>query len=158
MQVDTMTMSDLNHFDVYKTHTEYTSKEVLYCSEIWTNGVTSPSDIIRLRSLPNEVITSDRRKVFNVATDVIDYTDNTVQYYIEQKQYVNALHRLMYLSMIMGQRNIDLFEFMKDDGLMHELLHLKSGYSNVSIDRLIDGANTFEQGVPGTLMWVLSSL
>lgn len=144
----------MNSFEIYKTETEYTSNGVLYGSEIWSPCFTNLKDIIKLRCLPHEIPTSTPKLMFNAATDIIFPHKETVEYYITQGHYIDAVHRLMYLSLIKGQDNLNLFDFMKDDGLMHELLHLKSNYSYPDITYLINHANEFEKSIPGTLLWV----
>ena len=147
-----------SEFKIYKTETEYSSNQLLYGSEVWSYNNTNPLDVIKLRALPNEITTSQPKLMFNISTTPVDYTGNTTSYYIEKGNYVDAVHRLMYLTLIKGQENINLFQFMKDDGLMHELLHLKTNYSTPDLTSLIQQADDFEQSVPGTLLWVMANI
>jgi len=146
--------------NIYKFESQYESNGKLYSSEVFIPTYINIKDILKQRQLTNEQLTNNGTVVVlnNQKIEGYDLHKECVAYYIEVGKYVDAIHRLMYLIMIKGQNNIELFRFIKDDGLIHKLIHLKSYYTDVDIEETIKEADQFEVTVPGSYLWASSQV
>lgn len=146
--------------NVYKFESEYSCDGLLYASEIFIPGNQRIEDVLAMRHLPNEELTSDSAMCVhnNEWYPQFELHKEAVEYYIWEKQYVDAIHRLMYLSLIVGVGNVNVSGWFKDNGLMHKLVHMKSRYSEHSVSELVREASEFETTVPGTFLWAMNQI
>lgn len=141
--------------NIYKFESQYFSKGLAYASEVFIPGNLRIESVLEERMLPEEELTSESMMCVHNHDWYPEFElhKESVAHYIWEKQYVDAVHRLMYLSLIVGVDNVDIGAWFQDDGLMHQLVHLKTGYNTVNISQLVDRANKFESMIPGTFIW-----
>lgn len=145
--------------NVYKYLTQYVIDDKLYCSEVFVPGDLTVLDVIRMRCMPEEEVVDDGKIVVQNLehSPKYDLHKESISYYISEGKYLDAAHRTLYLMMAAAD-GVDTFDLVKDDGLLHELIHGQSVYSQPDQSRLTEMANGFEVTVPGTFLWALSQV
>lgn len=146
--------------NIYKFHSEYISNDKVFAAEVFVPDDLPIHNVLKKRCLPNESITSAGVLCVRNNQWITKFKlhEESVAFYIYEKRYVDAIHRLMYLTLVMGEERTDFIKLLNDDGLMHQLVHLKSDYTDVDIEELTDQAQTFESNVPGTFLWAMSQV
>lgn len=146
--------------NIYKFQSQYFSNGLAYASEVFVPGHMRVENIMAQRALPDEELTSEssmcvHNKQWNPRFKL---QEESVEFYIWEKRYVDAVHRLMYLSLIIGVDNVTIFDWFKDEGLMHQLVHLKTNYKGIDCCELVKRATAFESHVPGTFLWATEQI
>lgn len=146
--------------NIYKFESQYFSNGLAYASEVFIPGNLRVEDVMEMRALPDEELTTDSEMcVHNKQWDSrFELHKESVSFYIWERRYVDAVHRLMYLSLILGVDKIEVFDWFKDDGLMHQLVHLKSNYNDVDKQELVRKSEEFEKTVPGSFLWAVDQI
>lgn len=138
-----------------KYETTYVINQTVYYSEIYQPPGVGLEEVLAQRQLPAEETVNGAIIIDDIDQHIPKW--KTVAQYIEEDKLVDAMHRIFYLITIMGE-GFDFVNMVNDEGLLHKLSHVKSGFETHSKESMKADADAFEISVPGTLLWALDQL